>query len=175
MATYRIYFRTASFIRGRHDFTAEGDAAAMVVAGLLYEACSDLCNLFELWQGGKMVFPAADPMAIATATSAMLTTVRQEAVRSHEELIRDSSWTIAESKRLLTRIRQLTDEGVLRRDAQEDRGRQRRLRMTAGELRAAAEQMANPVKQRCYRRLAENYEGLANDGWRKPEGPDRDC
>jgi hypothetical protein len=87
--------------------------------------------------------------------------LRQETVRRNEELIRDSRWTIARSTQLLTRIRELEREGVLRPDPVADSARQRRLRMKAEELRTAADQMAHPMKQLYYRRLAANYEALA--------------
>jgi len=36
---------------GRHDFEAEDDRAAMILAEVLCDACSDMCGFFELWQG----------------------------------------------------------------------------------------------------------------------------
>jgi hypothetical protein len=55
MPDYRVYFRGAAFIHGRHDFVAEDDVAATVMAELLYEACSDRCERFELWRGAAMM------------------------------------------------------------------------------------------------------------------------
>jgi hypothetical protein len=164
MPDYCAYFRGTAFIHGRHDFEAEDDAAATVMAELLYEACSDRCEHFELWRGATMIYPIAwgDPQPSATMIKSQVVALRQEAVRRNEELIRDSRWTIAKSKRLLQRISELEGKGVLRQDAASDAARQRRLRMRAEELRAVADQMTHPMKQLYYRRLAENYEALAD-------------
>jgi hypothetical protein len=170
MPDYRVYFRGPTFIHGRHDFEAEDDAAATVMAELLYEACSDRCEHFEVWRGATMIYPIAweEPQPCATMIKSQIVALRQETVRQNEELIRDSHWTIAKSKHLLTRIRELEGQGVLRRDAASDAARQRRLRMRAEELRAVADQMSHPMKQVYYRRLAQNYEALADHDAREP-------
>jgi hypothetical protein len=150
-------------IHGRYDFTAENDAVATVTAGLLFEACSDRCHTFELWRGKELVSPCAErAVSEAPKTIGEVIETKQAELRHHEELIRDSNWTIAQSKLLLTRIRQLEDEGVLAHDHEGDMARGRRLRMKAEELRVVAEQMANPTRQSYYRRLAANYEALAD-------------
>jgi hypothetical protein len=163
MPDYRVYFRGPAFIHGRHDFAAEDDAAATVMAEVLYEACSDRCEHFELWRGTTMIYPITpeQPPPSLAMNESQVVALRQEAVRRNEELIRDSHWTIAMSKHLLKRIRELEGEGILRPDAASDSARQRRLRMKAEELRTAADQMTHPTKQLYYRRLAENYDALA--------------
>jgi hypothetical protein len=161
MPDYRVYFRGPAFIHGRHDFVAEDDVAAMVLAELLYEACSDRCEQFELWRGATMIHPSEHPQPSATWLHSQVVALRQETVRRNEELIRDSHWTIARSTQLLDRIREMEGEGVLPPDPVSDSARQRRLRMKAEELRAVADQMTHPTKQLYYRRLAANYEALA--------------
>jgi hypothetical protein len=160
---YRVYFRGPALIHGRHDFEAEDDLAATVMAEVLYEACSDRCEHFELWRGAIMIYPIAlvGPPRNAAISESSVVALRWEAVRRNEELIRDSHWTIAKSKRLLTRIRELQREGILPRYAGSDSVRQRRLRIKAEELRAAADDMTDPKRQIYHRRLAMNYEALA--------------
>jgi hypothetical protein len=161
---YRVYFRGPALIHGRHDFEALDDAAATVMAELLYEACSDRCERFELWRGATMIYPIAPvgPPRSAAIGESPIVALRQEAVRRSLELIRDSHWTIAKSMQLLLRIRELEDAGIPPPDAASDSARQRRLRMKAEELRAAANEMTHPMKQLYYRRLAANYEALAD-------------
>jgi hypothetical protein len=164
MPEYRVYFRGPAGIHGRHDFEAEGDPAATVIAELLYEACSDQCEHFELWRGKIMIYPFAlsGPPASGAIVWSSIVALRQEIVRRNEELIRDSHWTIAKSKQLLMSIRELEGKGVLPKDAASDGARQRRWRMKAEELRTAGDQMTDPARQRYYRRLAANYEALAD-------------
>jgi CheY-like chemotaxis protein len=53
--SYRIYFRDhEGLTAGRHDFYASDDDAAMVIAALLCDACSDVCETFELWDGTRI-------------------------------------------------------------------------------------------------------------------------
>ena len=56
MAPYRVYFLNESGrIEAGHDFEAPSDAAALIVADMLCEACADVCDRFELWQGVRRV------------------------------------------------------------------------------------------------------------------------
>ena len=56
MASYRVYFlNEGGRIEAGHDFDAESDAVALVVADALCEACADACDRFELWQGVRRV------------------------------------------------------------------------------------------------------------------------
>ncbi|HWG79387.1 MAG TPA: hypothetical protein VN681_06410 [Stellaceae bacterium] len=56
MAPYRVYFlNEGGRIEAGHDFEAESDAVALVVADALCEACADACDRFELWQGVRRV------------------------------------------------------------------------------------------------------------------------
>lgn len=100
---YRIYLRGPSDnIVGREDFEAEGDEAAMVLARLLYQACNDVAQRFELWQGGRQVDAGSDA---TTALDALTTRIEDEATQL-EERLRDSHWAIARSETLLERLKQ---------------------------------------------------------------------
>jgi hypothetical protein len=50
MPVYRMYFwlRDHGEIPCRDDFKVDDDAAASLVAHVLYNACSDVCDYFEL-------------------------------------------------------------------------------------------------------------------------------
>ena len=55
---YRLYFlNAAQCIIARDEFEAENDETAIMIAGLLSDACSDLSPGFELWQGARRVVP----------------------------------------------------------------------------------------------------------------------
>jgi hypothetical protein len=56
LAPYRVYFlNEGGRIEAGEDFEAESDAVALVVADALCEACADVCDRFELWQGVRRV------------------------------------------------------------------------------------------------------------------------
>jgi hypothetical protein len=54
--TYRIYFFGDRAICGRHDFDAANDATAFQIAQALFDACSDSCQSFHLWQGERRLY-----------------------------------------------------------------------------------------------------------------------
>lgn len=104
MGSYRCFFRGRSgAIQGRDDFEANDDVQAMVLAELLGDACSDICDTFELWQGARRVsIPHGK-----TPSPSEITASAQESLILREELIRDSHWMIARSKRLLEQLEKL--------------------------------------------------------------------
>lgn len=52
MQPYRIYFRhRKDGIVGRDDFEAEDDRSGMAIAAVLCDACGDVCDSDEPWQG----------------------------------------------------------------------------------------------------------------------------
>jgi hypothetical protein len=102
MASYRVFFRNArAGIQGRDDFTAANDHEAMILARLIFEACSDACSEFELWEGARLVDkPQSRPAPVQLAAAA----INQETQRSlieREEAIQSSGWAIGNSRRLL--------------------------------------------------------------------------
>ena len=98
MATYRIFFRNSSGIVGRHDFTADDDEAALAMAEVLCDACSDRCDSFGLWIGDHCIAEQPRPLTV----DAILEN-RQAAVIEHEEAVQRSQWSISNSERLLAR------------------------------------------------------------------------
>jgi hypothetical protein len=102
MPSYRTYFRGGGVIVGRDDFDADGDKAALLIASKLRDACSDVCDTFELWQGGRRVHW---PPNSAATSSKQISACTQEIVAEREIAIRDSAWPIARSKRLLDATR----------------------------------------------------------------------
>ena len=80
MASYRVYFlNEGGRIEAGHDFEAESDTVALVVADALCEACADACDRFELWQGVRRVekLPVRrDPEMLRNAMTEVLKTAR---------------------------------------------------------------------------------------------------
>ena len=64
MATYRIFFRNSSGIVGRHDFIADDDEAAVAMAEVLCDACSDRCDSFGLWIGDHCIAEQPRPLTV---------------------------------------------------------------------------------------------------------------
>jgi transcriptional regulator with XRE-family HTH domain len=94
---YCLYFLNAEQgIEAAHPLEAEDDATALWIAERLYQACSDVCASFELWQGARDVGGA--PLA---ETGEAAVTLRQEMLVRHEEALRDSSVRVARSRELL--------------------------------------------------------------------------
>src|SRR5215469_3773456 len=107
---YRLYFlNAAQRITARDEFEAENDETAIMIAGLLSDACSDLSPGFELWQGARRVVPdvkkqvAGHPNQSRTAITLKL----QNIVLEREEILQQSHWLIAKSKRLQARVEEL--------------------------------------------------------------------
>lgn len=95
MTAYRMYFRIDDHIHGRQDFRADDDFAAIRIAGVLFDACSDICQSFELWQGERLI-PAHQPHHLTDLTEA-----HQRLTIEMLEAISQSHWLIARSRRLI--------------------------------------------------------------------------
>jgi hypothetical protein len=106
---FRIYFRhRVNGIVGRDEFEAEDDGAALAFAEVLCDACSDVCDSFELWQGVRLV-GACNGGDCAKLDAPQLNAKTQTAAAEHEERLLDSKWAIARSRRLLERLRHQID------------------------------------------------------------------
>ena len=105
MAPYRVYFLNGNGrIEAGHDFDAESDAVALVVADALCEACSDVCDRFELWQGVRRVekLPVRrDPAVLRDAMEQVLKTARA---------IGERGGVLAQSKTLAAAMERLERE-----------------------------------------------------------------
>ena len=109
MTWYRTYFHSASgSIQGRDEFEAKDDREAMILAEHLFDACSDVCASFELWDGGRRVDTSFTkmPCPSVSAVSARM----QDSLMRREEALQRSGWALARSRRLLERMQGLENK-----------------------------------------------------------------
>ena len=104
MSTYRVFFRNASRIVGRHDFVAQDDQAAVTIADILCDACSDRCDTFEVWSGDRCIL-GRKPRSPRAA--GVILGRSQDVLIECEEAIQRSGWVIASSEKLLKRLEEL--------------------------------------------------------------------
>ena len=112
---YRLYFlNAAQRISARDEFEAEDDETGTTIAGLLYDACSDLSSGFELWQGARRVVPGVRKQVARhpNPSSTAITLKVQNIVIEREEILQQSHWLIARSKRLQARVDELRKAGL---------------------------------------------------------------
>lgn len=108
--SYRVFLRDRMRqIVGRHDFDAADDRAAITIAELLLDACSDMSAQLDLWQGARCV-GTGDSFSRPGVSATEITARMQEALIRAEEAIQQSDWAIARSQRLLERARALANE-----------------------------------------------------------------
>jgi len=69
----------------------------------LYDACSDICEAFELWQGRREIHGAQQPHH-STARLADLIEAHQRVTIDREEAISRSKGMIARSRRLIATL-----------------------------------------------------------------------
>ena len=101
--TYQIYFLADGRTQAREDVQADDDVAAIRIARVLYDACSDVCEAFELWQGSREIRAAQQPYH-ATARLADLIEAHQRVTIDREEAISQSKGMIARSRRLIATL-----------------------------------------------------------------------
>jgi hypothetical protein len=108
MAWYRVYLYGGSgSFNGRHDFEGADDREAMLVAEHLCEACSDLCETFELWQGVRRVDTSFSRLPHPSVSAEQINLATQNSLIRSEEAMRNSHWAVAQSKRLVERMEHL--------------------------------------------------------------------
>lgn len=98
--------RYSYVISGCESFEADNDAVALAIARSIFDAATDLCDTFELWDGTRQI----DQDRMATLPSAAITAQWQDHVISAEEALLSSGWAIARSRRLLARFDELRDQ-----------------------------------------------------------------
>ena len=113
MSPYRMYFQIHGRTRGRDDFEANDDVAAVRIARVLYDMCSDVCDAFELWQGKRLI--PAQQAHHQKANLADLIEAHQRVAIEREEYISQSRWMIARSKRLIETLNRTKIQIVARR------------------------------------------------------------
>jgi len=107
---YRLYLlNAAQRIAARDEFEAENDETAITIAGLPSDACSDLSSGLELWQGARRVVPDVKKQVAGhpNQSSIAITLELQNIVLEREEILQQSVWLIAKSKRLQARVDEL--------------------------------------------------------------------
>lgn len=102
MSSYRLYLQGRLGIIGRFDFYAENDVMALEIGSAICEACSDLCDRFEVWDHDRQVVRQA-PLASRRLSDAA---VEMRTVETEERLLA-SGWAVARSRRLLERYQTL--------------------------------------------------------------------
>ena len=104
---YRLYFLDGNdHIAARDEFKADNDHTAIAVAEVLHDACSDRSPGFELWEGARRLARNSCEGLVQPRQEVELTLAMQEMVLEREEIMRQSQWCIAVSRRLLERIDQ---------------------------------------------------------------------
>jgi len=94
-----MYFRDAAgAICGRQEFDARNDLAAVRIAAMLCDACSDSCASYELWDGTRQVHAAK------AAIVSDLHDWTEELVVRTEEMIQNSEWAVSRSRRLIDKL-----------------------------------------------------------------------
>jgi hypothetical protein len=108
MKWYRVYLYGGSgSIQGRDEYEAEDDRAAMAIAEMLCDACSDVCETFQLWDGARRVDLSFSRLPCPSVTPEQVGAIAQMPLIRREEAIRDSQWAVARSKRLIERMERL--------------------------------------------------------------------
>lgn len=101
MKTYRLCFCRGRELVGRETFHAEDAMSARYIGAAIFDACSDCCDSYELWDG---VYRIDVRLPV---TAAMLDGDRQTRTIETEEAILNSAWAVSKSQRLLARLREL--------------------------------------------------------------------
>lgn len=113
MPQYRLYLLDGGHaIQARDEFGAEDDAAAVVIAQCLFDACSDIYQGYELWCGSNRLTSPLDGsrQAAPFRTLAEITQSTQEVVAERERILLDSAWAITRSQKLVSANRELQHE-----------------------------------------------------------------
>ena len=108
MKWYRVYlYGVSGSFQGRDEFEAKDDREAMTIADLLYEACSDLCEGFEVWDGARRVDSSFSKLPCPSVSVEQITFAMQTSLMRREEAMRNSQWAVARSERLIARMDRL--------------------------------------------------------------------
>ena len=101
--TYQVCFVADGRTQLRENFQADDDVAAIRIARVLYDACSDVCEAFELWQGRREIRAAQQPH-YASARLSDLIEAHQRVTIDREEAISQSKGMIARSRHLIATL-----------------------------------------------------------------------
>lgn len=101
---YRLFFLDGrAGIQARHEFLAENDAEAKMLAALLFDACSDICAGYELWNYARQIVSTRTGLGMSgrPLTPESISEEWQRYLLDLEEAFRRSHWRLAKSTRLL--------------------------------------------------------------------------
>jgi len=101
-----MYFLASGRIRAAEEFDAGSDINAIRIARALCDACSDMCETFELWQAARLIRTRPPPYRGVTLSD--LSEAQQGIVIEREEAIRASHWALARSRRLIEALAKAT-------------------------------------------------------------------
>lgn len=126
MIDYRIYFMDdRAAIQARDEFTCDDDAAALVIANRLAEACSEFYVSYELWRGAhRLVPPAAAGNKVAHRAwrdQEEINLAIQETVIDRERVLLESKWAVSNSQKLLQATNKLASDLAKRGDGKAGR------------------------------------------------------
>jgi GAF domain-containing protein len=98
VTTYRLYLRGAGRILCRHEFAARDDGEAQRFAEQLAGAAADVCDAFEVWEGGRVVHGPAKPRVDLNPAPS------EVSLAASAEAILQSDWAAAQSRRLASQF-----------------------------------------------------------------------
>src|SRR6185503_13635235 len=103
MAAYRLYFLDfKDAIQARQDFAAENDNDAKIIGRLLWRACADCYQGYELWQTTRHLAHESDRHTlVAPLAVEHLAPQLQERLLELQEDLLGSHWRAAQSTALL--------------------------------------------------------------------------
>ncbi len=108
MTVYRLYFLDAKgAIQARQDFTADSDSDATTIGALLWQACADCYQGYELWQTTRRLARESDSTAPAPPAIERIGSHLQKSVLDLQEMLLDSHWRAARSEGLLAATEKL--------------------------------------------------------------------
>jgi hypothetical protein len=104
MTAYRLYFLDAKGgIHARQDFVADGDPEALTLGRLLWQACADCYQGYELWEGARRLAreETSERVAPAPPSAERIAPHLQERLLALQEILLGSHWRAAKSAALL--------------------------------------------------------------------------
>ena len=112
MAWFRLFLRnTKGSIVGRSDFHADDEASGLKIACRIAATCSDTCAGYELLQDGRLVASAS---ATPGRPETDLTDCERRIAMDAEIALRDSVWSVNESRRLIETLKGFTLSRLVR-------------------------------------------------------------
>lgn len=111
LTDYRLHLvDEAGAIQAREEFIAPNDDVALIVANMVYRACSDTCHSYELWQVDRRVIAFdGSRETIVVAPTDQQTVDIQQITLNLEDILQRSHWHIARSATLMAETERLRE------------------------------------------------------------------